>query len=141
MTGLALGPDENPRNSYEVSLKLRGEEYEVLVQAAEQYGVDTDTWDRLEKPALKGNNGFTQFLRLLVQGEVSASEFSSIPAVESQEDNRFVQCRVALMPDEINRVENSIPSADLDSSYRNYDKMAKKLRQGVLLPFVQEVTR
>ena len=137
---LALSPDENPRESTELYLKLRREEYDVLVQAAEQYGVDTDTWDRLETPALKHNNGLSQFLRLVAQGEVSASDFESVPAVESQEGNRFVKVQVALMPSEIARVEDSISADTLRNDFRNRDVTCQKFRQGVILPFIQEVT-
>lgn len=137
---LALSPDENPREATKLYLKLRREEYDVLAQVAEQYGVDTDNWDRLETPAVGHNNGYSQFLRLLAQGTVSPADFNTVPAVESQEGGRFVKVQVALMPDEIARVEDSISADSLSNDFRNSDISCQKFRQGIILPFVQGVT-
>lgn len=137
---LELAEGENPREATAVFVKLRGEEYDALVQAAQQYGVNAETFDRLHTPALKHNNGMTQFLRLLVQGEVSPADFDPIPATESPEGNRFAKLEVALMPAEIGRVENSLSDEDVSRDFRNTDRVAQKLRQGVVVPFVAEVT-
>lgn len=54
--------------------------FDVLVDCAEDYGLDSRRWDFLYRPSLRANNGFNQFIRLIVGGAVTPDDFEDVEA-------------------------------------------------------------
>jgi len=132
---------ENPREADTHYVKVKGWEYDVLVDAYCRLGGDTDTLAPLSEPSLSHNNGISQLARLLVRGDISADDFEEpIPAPERQE-NRFAKLNVALLPSEREAVDSRVSLGQIDTNWRNRRDIYRKLRQGVILPFVTEVTQ
>jgi hypothetical protein len=131
---------ENPRSASTVYLKLKAHEFEAIKQAYLQLGGDEKHFNPLTEQHLGHNNGPSQVVRALANGSLSTGEIEAID-VEEKPDNHYTKCEVALLPSELDSVDRRVPNGKLDYSYRNVDTMAKKLRQGVIVPFVDEVSR
>jgi len=138
---LSRAPEgENPRNASRHTVKLRGWEFQVLVEAYEQLGGDRDTLAPLDTPALGTNDGVSQLCRAIARGEVTPDEIGEpIPAPEPEE-GRFIRLEINLLPSELSEVRERVALGAEAESWRNRREDYKKLRQGVILPFVQEVS-
>lgn len=135
--------DLNPRKAEVIRCSLAGEEYDALINCMDAFGIDTDSLHTLTNTCQLGHNtAFEQFVRLMIQGEVNASELDpepvptenpAIPAGATPQP----KIEVALTPDEKEAVEYSMSKQQLleaDTS-RNHGRAAK-LRAGVIRPFL-----
>ena len=140
---LDYGSDFNPRKAEEIRCSITGEEYDALINCMDAFGIDTETLHTLtNKVQLGHNSAFEQFLRLVIQGEVNATELDPEPVPEENPKipagaTRAAKIEVAVTPEESERVEYSMTKQQLleANTSRNHGKAAK-LRAGVIRPFL-----
>jgi len=132
--------DENPRSADEYYVKLKGWEYDALVEVGRRLGGDSETLAPLSEPSLKHNDMVSQVIRLLCRRDITPADFEEPIATDEPTENRFAKVSVALLPSERAAIDNRISLGEIDSNWRNHRDFYKKVRQGVVLPFVQEVS-
>ena len=135
--------DANPRKAEVIRCSLSGEDWDRLVACMEAFGIDTNTLHSLsDKVQLGHNDACDQFIRLIIQGEVNATDLDPEPVPEENPRipagaTRAAKIEVAVTPEESERVEYSMTKQQLleANTSRNHGKAAK-LRAGVIRPFL-----
>lgn len=124
------------RNYSNVYLTIRASEYEQLRKVYDQMGGNLENLDPLADSYLGHNNGIAQLVRFVLNGELSTDEVE--PVSQATESDLYTKMEVALTPDEYDDLR-STPACDHD--FRNRDEAAKQLRQNIIMPFCEAVTR